>query len=653
MNPLQDLDSDQIKVATHTTGPAMVIAGAGSGKTRALIQRIAYLVAQGTAPTKILATTFTRKAAGEIQQRLRRFGVPCETRQREGVRVGTLHSTAYDILRDSTEYKFWEVNNTFESGLAGLLLDELFPGGSPKLISKASALEFISLAKNHARGPSDAGLQYDSWFAQGQFELYADSYLHIYRRFEEIRRERKLLTYDDMLLEAWRVLDGDPAACRRWQERFDYVLIDEAQDTNLVQFYIVETLADLHRNYMVIGDPFQSIYSWRGAYPVYMRDFPERYPDAVVYTMGKNYRCARDILSKASNVIGNCAGGGFKQLKLEAVRTCEGDVGLQPVESDKFQAQWVARQIGRQLAAGVAAKDIAVLYRIKLVGKMIENAMYAAGLPHKRLDGLAFFERPAVKALLQCLTLIIHPTWLEAGCQALDAIKFVGPATLTKLRTAPGEDLLAKAEWLGSGPRGMRIQKRQQENLRRFVAVIRSCTDLAPVPAIDAIVSGIDFVKAFNLKKLEREEGEEDLYQDVALLRTRAEKFADIEALVQHTLKLGGQEQGDVGNRVSLSTIHRVKGLEFPHVYVVSAIEGVLPLKCAAESRFPEHMEEERRLFYVASTRAMDSLTVVTPRCKFDFKAGTNLTVAPSRFVVEAGLLSEAEANPSGAEVGY
>jgi len=649
---LRSLDDDQIKVAKHGKGPAMVVAGAGSGKTRALIQRIAYLVEQGVEPAAILATTFTRKAAGEIKDRLQLFGVPLEVRdKRKGVRVGTLHSTAFEVLQESEKFKDWETNNDFQDLLVRDLMNQMEENVADlwfepaEDLKSADVLQFISLAKNHGRAPEDKGIFYDSWFGRGGYELYKETYLYLYRRFEEYRMQHKLITYDDMLLEAWRLLSSDGTVRRHWQDRFDYVLVDEAQDTNLVQFGIVEKLIEKHKNYMIIGDPFQSIYSWRGAYPVYMRDFTDRYPGAVVYTMGRNYRCARDVLYYATNVLEYSEDAGFGGLELTAVRDTPGDICCAMRGDEDEQASWVVQDVRRRLNRGAQHPEIAVLYRTKRVGKTIELAFDRLGVPYKRLDAVPFWERPAVKVLVYALSVVARPYWIEAGCQFLDAIKFIGPKTVSKLREAPGDTILEKAGWIAAGPRGVRVQKRQRENLDAFVEVIKACEGLPPTDVLDQITSGVNFLANFNRRKLPGDENDKDLRNDVDRVFERARDFETCEAMVAHALRLAGDSDDlRVGDRVVLSTIHRVKGLEFPHIYLVSASEGVLPLKFAIEDAAcdnPDSLEEERRLFYVASTRAMESLTVVTPAARYDYGERGMVPVAPSRFLREAKLLED------------
>lgn len=647
-DPLADLDVDQVRVATHVDGPAMVVAGAGSGKTRALIQRIAYLVSRGVDPKRILATTFTRKAAGEISVRLKRFGVPVEMRgekKRAGARVGTIHSIAFDVLKESSEFKFWEPNNDFPKPWVRELIEEHF-GGSARF-EPETFLAFMSLAKNYARLPGDDDMVHDAWFLQNDFEMYKDELLFLYKRFEERRRAAKLLTYDDMLLDAWGALDRDPATRKRWQACFDYVLVDEAQDTNFVQFCVVETLADAHQNYMVIGDPFQSIYSWRGAFPIYMQDFTGRFPEATVYEMFRNYRCARGVLERANKVIGHAQMAGFEKLRLEPVRGAAGSVNYRTCLDEYAQVDWVVDHLRARLRYARPG-DFAILYRTKAAGRLFELSLDRARIPMKRLDTTPFYERETVKALVKALSLVAHPEWVEAGCFALDAVKFIGPKTLAKIRSAPGDDFLVKGKWVASGPRGLRIQKRQRENVARFVTAVESCAALTPLKALDHLVDQVQFLQNFDAKRLRKDDYEPvegatvannvAVAQDVDALRARVKRFEEIDDFLDHVSALSGQKEDEhIGDKVALSTIHRVKGLEFSHVYLVSAAEGILPHKKSlgkAES-FPDAVEEERRLFYVAATRAKESLVISTPTQAYQ------KPLSPSRFVIDAGFLKE------------
>jgi DNA helicase-2/ATP-dependent DNA helicase PcrA len=626
-------------------GPAMVIAGAGSGKTRALIQRIAHLVSKGVKPQRILATTFTRKAAGEISARLKRFDVPVEVRGEKaqtGARVGTIHSTAFDILKDSEEFRFWEPNNDFPKPWVREIAAE-FDVSSAFDVDRF--LIFMSLAKNYARLPGDADMVHDSWFLQNGFELEADEFLAVYKLFEERRRKAKLLTYDDMLLDAWSVLDHNPVMRQKWQARFDYVLVDEAQDTNFVQFCLVETLADVHKNYMIIGDPFQSIYSWRGAFPVYMQDFSGRFPGAAIYEMFKNYRCARDVLMRANKVIGHAQMAGFEKLRLEPVRAVPGSVTYREFKDEYDQVDWITDHLRSRLRSA-SPGDFAILYRTKAVGRLFELALDHARIPSKRLDTTPFYDRATVKALVKALSLVAHPEWVEAACFALDAVKFIGPKTLAKIRTAPGDDFILKGRWIVGSPRGLHIQKRQCENVGRFVAAIESCGTLSPIDALDYIVDKVQFLQNFDAKRLKKEdyepvEGESvasniAITQDIDSLRERVKRFKTIDAFLDHVSALSGQKEDEhIGNKVALSTIHRVKGLEFNHVYLVSVAEGILPHKKSLimEDDFPDAVEEERRLFYVASTRAKETLMISTPTQAY------TKPLSRSRFVADAGLV--------------
>jgi DNA helicase-2/ATP-dependent DNA helicase PcrA len=649
-DPLRDLDKDQIRVAVHMDGPAMVIAGAGSGKTRALIQRIAHLVSKGVNPQRILATTFTRKATGEISVRLKRFGVPVEKRGEKnlkGARVGTIHSVAFDILKESEEFKFWEPNNDFPKPWVREIAAEHF--GTPNSFDVDKFLNFMSLAKNYARLPDDGDMIHDSWFLQNGFEMYTEQFLFIYKLFEERRREGRLLTYDDMLLDAWAVLDRNPTMREKWQSRFDYILVDEAQDTNFVQFCLVETLSDRHKNYMIIGDPFQSIYSWRGAFPVYMQDFTGRFPDAVVYEMFRNYRCARGVLERANKVIGHAQMAGFEKLRLEPVRPEAGNVRYREFRDEFGQVDWVIDHLRMNLR-GRTPGDFAIIYRTKAVGRLFEMGLERARIPSKRLDTTPFYDRETVKALVKTLSLVAHPEWVEAACFALDAVKFIGPKTLAKIRTAPGDDFIAKGKWIAGAPRGLRIQKRQCENVGRFVEAIEACTKMTPVDALDYIIDKVQFLHNFDTKRLKRDDYEPveggsvsdnaALTQDVESLRMRVKRFKTIDDFLDHVSALSGQKEDEhIGNKVALSTIHRVKGLEFNHVYLVSAAEGILPHKKSllVEDEFPDAVEEERRLFYVASTRAKETLTISTPTQAY------TKPLRRSRFIADAGLAERDE----------
>lgn len=646
-NPLQDLDADQQRVATHVDGPALVVAGAGSGKTRALIQRVAYLVDRGVDPAQILATTFTRKAAGEISVRLKRFGVPVEQAnpERHGVRVGTIHSTAFEVLKDSARYNGWEPNNDFPKPWIREIAEDLF--GEDHGFDSDHFLQFMSLAKNYARLPEDRDMVYDSWFLQHGYKDFQEPFFAVYREFEKRRKQARLLTYDDMLLDAWALLYSDPTLREKWQQRFRYVLVDEAQDTNFVQFCLVETLADAHKNYMVIGDPFQSIYSWRGAFPIYLQDFTGRYPEAVTYEMFKNYRCARGVLERANRVIGDAHMSGFEKLRLEPVRRAAGSVEYYELLDEFTQVDYVVDDLRSRLRYGRPG-DFAILYRAKHVGRAFERGLERYRIPSKRLDTTPFYERATIKALVKALALVAHPEWVEAGCFALDSVKFIGPKTLGKLRNAPGEDFLEKGKWIASGPRGLRIQKRQRENVGMFVAAVEGCVAATPVSALDRLVNVMQFVSTFDQKRLKMDdyEGEEGqqvgptsaIVADVEALRERVQEFDDIDKFLDHVSALSGQKEDEhIGNKVALSTIHRVKGLEFPHVFLVSVAEGVLPHKksIAVEADFPDAIEEERRLFYVAATRAKETLVISAPRNMF------GKPLPRSRFVAAAGFGDE------------
>lgn len=645
---MKKLNDEQGQVVSHVHGPVRVIAVAGAGKTEAIVQRMVALLKQGVQPDRILAVTFGRDAATEMNTRLERMvGRTC-------ARVGTFHSLARQILiAERPEYETWEVD---DKGRFRLCIKTAVGYQEMEWKDADTTLieSFISRCMCDLAMPdSDRAMEIAQSFylrRKGP-EAVPVKLLQAYTRAEELRRDRQLLTFDAMLAEAVLILSSDAGARARWGARWDFVQADEFQDSNLAQILFGMLLAQEHRNYMAVGDPAQTIYAWRGAKAEKLVNFELDWPEAKTIIMNRNYRSGGRIIATANHVLDAMDPKTRLPVHMIAERPLEGVVeGRSYADFDAEAEAIAARVTAERNDPGVQLSNYAVLYRTAAQSRALEEAFLAARLPYI-LSGVNFYERAEVADLLAYLRIASNQGTAEAIQRSLNKpFRYLGKAFLARVATAKGDmeltqdtrswpDVVRDATLQGG------VQKRQRESALEWCGIIDEMTRRmkAFVTQPNAKDSGtpaslLEFAAHATkyVEWLRKEEGDESAensrVSNVRELIRVASKFRLVGEFLQfvddtiEAAKRASKESAKI-DAVQLMTMHRSKGLEWPTVFLVGVNEQILPHARA------EDPEEERRLFYVGVTRARDRLFVSYVRKAVVGNKVRDMT--PSRFFAE------------------
>jgi len=624
-----ELNPNQQEAVTWLSSPLLVVAGAGSGKTRVLTAKIAWLLTEtDIAPWQILAVTFTNKAAGEMIGRVRELSGDAGS----AVTAGTFHSFCARLLRRHGEnlgyapgYSIYDESDS--RTLLKRLITEL--GLPDRTFSIGMVRARIGRAKNAMVGPGD-----DAW-ASGNF--VDEGVGRVYAAYQQALRDRNAMDFDDLLLNTVRLFTEDPALARDYGERYRYVLVDEYQDTNRPQYLLVKTLAAVHRGVCVVGDPDQSIYSWRGADIRNILDFERDYPDARVVVLDQNYRSTMTILATASALIAYNSGSHRRALWSEL-----GDG--EPVRelvfiNDEEEARGVVRIIGARIEQEDRDPgEFVILYRTNGQSRQFEHALREAGIGYTIVGGLRFYERAEIKDALAWLRLLVNPRDTVSLTRALTTPRRgIGEVSLGRL-------LRFLAEWTGDPLDGLAAAAseigRAGPSLTAFTNIIRDFTariDDTPVAELSRGIleeSGyLDMLAAEGT--IESEARRENLGELLSAQEEYAERAGDeahlADFLAEVSLLTDIDEWEDVDRSVTLMTLHAVKGLEFPIVFITGLEEELCPI--VREDSDAEALEEERRLCYVGMTRARSELYLTRARRRRRW--GEVLDRLPSRFLGE------------------
>jgi DNA helicase-2/ATP-dependent DNA helicase PcrA len=609
MDFFENLNPPQRKAVSAGAGPVLVLAGPGSGKTRVLTQRVAYVIAhEGVRPYRILAVTFTNKAAREMQTRVEKLLGPEAT---QGMMLGTFHAICARILRRESESLPLQSNFVIfdqddqERMVKGIIRDLNL---SEKLYRPAGVHAAISNAKNELIPAEDFPIT-----------NYRDEVVkRVYAEYQKRLLASNAVDFDDLLMYMARLLEENPAVREKYARRFEHVLVDEFQDTNLAQYAIVKHLSSAHRNIFVVGDPDQSIYKWRGADWRNVQRFEQDFPDAQVILLEQNYRSRQTILDAAMGVINRATNRRRKQLFTE--RGPGEKVYYYEAPDDYAEASFVVDSIAQLVAGGeFEPGDCAVMYRTNAQSRLLEEAFLQARLPYRLVGAQRFYGRREVKDVISFLRLVHNP----ADEASLDRVinvppRGIGEKTLMTLHAvarrhgmssgavllelARGSDSLYWSEFVG----------RSVLPLADFGVSLATWVAAAPalnVPELfDRILSDLDYKTYIDD---ESEEGE-DRWENVQELRRLAVEYATrtLDDFLENVALVADQDtiKEDV-NAPTLLTLHAAKGLEFGAVFIVGLDDGILPHSRSFDE--PEEMEEERRLFYVGITRAKDRLYLV------------------------------------------
>jgi DNA helicase-2/ATP-dependent DNA helicase PcrA len=646
---LEGLNPEQVAVVRHHLGPLLTGAVAGAGKTASLVRRIAYLVLEhGVDPTRVLAVTFSAKAAKEMTIRLQ--SLVCD----HACRVGTFHSLALEILkREDPRISTWEIDgekNRYRTCVKEALGHR---GMDWKGADLTVVTAFIGRCKARCALPdSPAAIEEaKAFYAKNPCtQRTATMLVEAYQRAETLRLEKRLITFDDMLLEAWRILKFEANARERWAARWDFVLQDECQDENLVQREIASMLSRDHRNYMVVGDPAQSIYAFRGSDPSGLLAFEGEW-NAAKILMHRNYRSGDSIIRAANGVLGAMSEGTHLGMAITPCRGIEGDVRAEVYQTMDEEAVGVVESIRGAHEDGRPWRHNVVLYRTNAQSRALEEALLTERIPYVVIGGTNFWERKEVKDIVAYLRLGARLGSSDDVRRSINApFRFLGKAFVEGLmdlveRERDSDEILV-SDWTKAVRRYIaraQIQQRQKHTAEQWCSMMDALaltiaegkSESKPALMLQRILDETQYIPW-----LTRDEGSESTennrVSNVRELIRAAERFADVSdflVYVEKQVELAKAAKLDVrgsDERVTLMSIHRSKGLEWPAVYVIGCNEGILPHgRCEDEN-------EERRLAYVAITRARDALTLT---CVRELMIGPRMAkVAPSKFISEAGI---------------
>lgn len=617
MSIYDSLNEQQREAVYHTEGPLLILAGAGSGKTRVLTHRIAYLIeSQGVNPWNILAITFTNKAAGEMRERVDQlvgFGA-------ESIWVSTFHSTCVRILRRYIDRLGYDTNFTiYDADDQKTLMKEVCRRLEidTKIYKERTLLGAISSAKDEMITPAEFELN-----AAGDFGK--QKIAKVYWEYEKQLKANNALDFDDLLMKTVQLFQSNPDVLESYQERFRYIMVDEYQDTNTVQFKFVSLLASKYQNLCVVGDDDQSIYKFRGANIKNILNFEQVFQDARVIKLEQNYRSTGTILNAANAVIRNNHGRKDKTLwtendKGEKIHFRQFDTGYD-------EAEFVAEDIKKLVKDGNTYNDFAVLYRTNAQSRLFEEKFVGYNIPYKIVGGVNFYSRKEIKDLLAYLKTIDNGQDDLAVRRIINVPKRgIGLTTINRVQEAAVEreigfyDALASAELIpGIG--------RSVSKLDSFVALIeyfkRRTEECSLTDLMKEIIEKTGYVESLEAENNEeaqtRIENIDELLSKIAAyedscddadIRPTLSGFLEEVALVADIDSL--EEEQDY---VVLMTLHSAKGLEFPHVYLAGLEDGLFPSYMAITSDSSDDLEEERRLCYVGITRAEEELTVSCAR---------------------------------------
>ncbi len=643
-NFLSELNPAQIEAVKAVEGPNLIIAGAGSGKTKVLTYRVAYLVSIGVPFYNILCLTFTNKAANEMKSRIEKLlQVDEESSIKRTSWIGTFHSLFGKILRIEAEkvgftpgFTIYDEEDSLKSVKQILrennYAEEVFP---------SSGIRWqISKLKNGLILPS-------------QFQELAKSRLeqvtaHVYSIYDDRLKKSNAMDFDDLLLKPILLFNSNRATLEKYQNKFRFILVDEYQDTNRAQYVLLKLLAERHRNICVVGDDSQSIYSWRGADVQNILDFQTDYPNCKIFRLEQNYRSTSKILRAANSVILH------NKKKLEKNLWTENHEGelltAMECESDRDEGYKIVQRIrDESIKDKLQLKDFVVLYRTNYQSRALEEAFNRGGIPYTIVGGVAFYRRKEIKDLLAYLRLIVNSADDESFLRVVNfPARGIGDVTMDYLRSFAEQYDLTLTKALERIDEITEIQPRQRHQLKQFGILLEKYSKLKDELSINEFIrSLVDEIRIIRSLKDENTPEAQNRMDNIQEFLSGVEEFhaenpeGTLQDFMTEVSLVADVDRWDTKrNSVTLMTIHAAKGLEFPVVFVSGLEEGLFPLS----SKEQDELEEERRLFYVAITRAKRKVYLSFAKQRFRF--GRISFESPSRFLseIESELLEQVHA---------
>jgi len=631
----QELNDRQYEAVTNPGGPLLILAGAGSGKTRALTFRIAYLIYElGVSPYQILAITFTNKAAQEMKARVR--GLLPDVG--EGIWVATFHSTCARILRReaaaaglSPDFAIYDTSD--QRQVVKDILSEL--RWEPKKFAPAAFLATISQAKNELIGPD----RYAAQAAMRPGDAWAERVARVYRMYQRRLAQNNALDFDDLLTKAVELFEGNEDVLARYQERFRHILVDEYQDTNHAQYRLVKALAAKHRNLTVVGDDDQSIYAFRGADTRNILEYERDWPEAKVVKLEQNYRSTVTILEAANSLVGH---NDYRKAKRLWTENVEGEpLRYYQATDQRDEAVHVALELARLRGEGVSLGDSVVLYRTNAQSRLVEEALGRMGLPYQIVGGLRFYDRKEIKDIVAYLRLVVNPADSVSLQRVINEPKRgVGPVTWTKLMELAEREGITPVAAMARAGELSGVAARTRQDLAELALLLDDLHShreaLGPAGALAAILQRTGYQTALVDERTIEAQGRLDNLDEFQRLALEHEQEAGDPSLIAFlervALVADIDSMAEAPDRVVLMTVHTAKGLEFGNVFVIGLDEGIFPHQRSFGSQ--TELEEERRLCYVAMTRAQKRLFLSSATARVGF-GGQAEPLRPSRFLGE------------------
>jgi len=632
---LAGLNEPQRAAVTHFEGPLLILAGAGSGKTRVLTHRVAYLIkVHGARPDEVVAITFTNKAAGEMKERIGGLVGPIA----RTMWISTFHSMCARLLRREAQRMGYKSTFTIHDEddrrrLIKRCLEEL--NLDPKRFPPEALARQISDAKNQLIGAEEFRQRIGGRFAQASADVYM--------LYEKRHAEMNAMDFDDLLMKTVQLLESFPDRLRHYQQAFRFVLIDEYQDTNHAQYRLANLLAGEHRNLAVVGDDDQSIYSWRGADIRNILEFERDYPDARVIRLEQNYRSTQAILDVANAVVTN--NRKRKGKNLWTPRGQGAPVRVVEVNDERAEAQFVASEVQKLFEGEAGAEmpygpdEVAVLYRTNAQSRVLEEQFGRYGIGYQVIGGPKFYERAEIRDVVAYLTALVNPDDAQRLLRVVNTPKRgIGATSLQRLQAHAaglGESVWTAMRAAGDVPG---LSPGALNGLLAFVRLVEGLqAGLAGRPVAEIVRSVLDesgYEAALKVQKTLESEGRLENLEEFAGVAAEYDKRADepsLDGFLQEiSLYADIDAFADTSSLITLMTLHNAKGLEFPVVFVAGMEEGVFPHQRSLDE---QNVEEERRLAYVGITRAMDRLYLVHARARTLW--GSSQYNLPSRFLDE------------------
>lgn len=632
---LDHLNPQQRKAAELTEGPVLILAGAGSGKTRVLTFRMAHIILNGLAtPDEILAVTFTNKAAKEMDARvvklLKELGVPMFSQPW----VSTFHSMCVRILRQNlTHLGYMPGFSIYDSDDQLKMIKEVLKklNIDDKIYPPKSFAGKINQAKTLMLSPKDIEKRSDA--------LFDDKALQVYQTYEQSMKQANSLDFSDLLLKTYQIFKEFPAVLKGYQDKFKYIHVDEYQDTNKIQYNLIRLMAANHGNLCVVGDEDQSIYSWRGADINNILDFEKDF-DGQVIKLEQNYRSSGNIVKAANGVIANNV---FRKSKTLFTDNADGDkITVAEMTNEYDEARFVANTTEKCLNTGSSPSDIAVFYRTNAQSRVLEEQLRLKSIPYKIVGGMKFYERKEIKDVISYLKVILNPSDDIAMKRIINVpTRGLGKTTLTKIENIAVQDGVTFLDAIKTTVDNKIVTAGTLKKLSSFYQLILRLQGKRDLPLNDLYLAVLDetaYIRSLQeentLESKSRIENLEELNNAIVEFSKERQGEATLQSFLEEMSLVSDIDQvDDSWNSVTLMTLHISKGLEFPVVFMVGMEEGLFPGHQKINEADETEMEEERRLCYVGMTRAMERLFMLHSRTRKVW--GQEQFHPPSRFLAE------------------